>query len=188
MKNFKTVLFAFALVMFVGSTATYAQEKAQDVRGKTQKTLKDNTHSNSENVEASQMKIKQMQERLDNATPEKRAQLEAKMMDYKKSQMNNGTTNSEARALNSKLEVKEAYQETKQTRVMLEDSSVKIKMAHERLEVAKKAGTLSAEEISVKEAKIATAEKELKEANNALDKKQKVIMRMHDALDAPSDN
>lgn len=194
MKNFKSILFAVLLVAFVGNTV-HAQEKTKDVR----KEASNKKIENNINADAAQdAKMQEMfkKAKAEATTAEERAMIEKKRIAYEQSRANNGKAYGknkgelegkefgQERAALSKKKLYEAYNETRAAEATIEESSVRIKMARERLEANK--STMTADELASKEAKISTAEKELKDARQALENQRKLIKEKHESLD--SDN
>ncbi|WP_104736061.1 hypothetical protein [Hanstruepera ponticola] len=194
MKNFKSILFAVLLVAFVGNTVK-AQEKVKPLKDKAQ------NQKLEKQMEADVAQDAKMQEmfkksKAEATTAEERAMIEKKRIAYEQSRVNNGKAYGknkgelegkefgQERAALSKKKLYEAYNETRAAEATIEESSVRIKMARERLEANK--STMTADELAIKEAKISTAEKELKDARQALENQRKLIKEKHESLD--SDN
>ena len=192
MKNFKSTLFAVLLLAFVGNTVQ-AQEKVKPLKDKVQN-QKLEKEMDAEVAQDAKMQEMFKKAKAEATTAEERAMIEKKRIAYEQSKANNGKAYGknkgelegkefgQERAAMSKKKLYEAYNDTRAAEATIEESSVKIKMARERLEANK--STMSADELASKEAKITAAEKELKDARQALENQRKVIKEKHESLDS----
>jgi len=161
MKNLKLVVILFVFVAFASSQSVLAQNKT----------------GNSED------EISALVKEMETATPEERVKIEEKINAYKKAMMNEGDVQSNEfndKQLDiEKQEIMQAYAKTVETEQALQLSEERINDARKKLNAAKEDGSLSAQEINEREAKISNAERELKEANIALEKNRSLIMEKH---------
>lgn len=161
MKNLKLVVILFVFVAFASSQSVIAQNKTVN----------------------SEEEISALVKEMETATPEERVKIEEKINAYKKATMNDGDVQANEFSGKQhdieKQEIQQAYAKTIETEQALQLSEERINDARKKLDAAKKDGNLSVQELNEREAKISNAEKELKEANIALDKTRSLIMKKH---------
>lgn len=192
MKRLKMILIVTVLVVFSSNQTMLAQNKTKAVKEEAQK-VKVEDKVMLEDDANDEIRMEQMKRKMEEATPEERAKIEAKLSELKHQKANNGNAYGKTkgdmegsefgkqRAMDAQEKLKNAYQETNEVEASLEASQIKIKEAKSKLEEAKNQG-MSEDDIKKREAKIMAAEKELKEARGALENSRKVIMEKHRAL------
>jgi hypothetical protein len=184
MKNLKLGLLLLFFVAFTSNQAVHAQNKIEN-KEKIQSTSVDN-EINRVKIEK---RIENIEEEMKKASPEDQVQMQNKIDAYR---LKNGIEDKatikakkeaqlqkRAQMVQGNPGVNKAGYEAMLTQKKLESSAKQIEIAKAKLNAAKIEGSLSAANVQQHELKIQAAEKELKEANIALDKKMSVLKQEH---------
>lgn len=170
MKNLKLLIILFVFVAFGSSPSVLSQNKVEDTK----------VESNAIELDK---KIKALEVEMENASPEEKARMQKKINIYMQESNRKGDVQdieiAKQQLIEEDQKLKQAFAKNVSAEKTLNLSAERISAARKMLNEAKEDGSLSAQEINEREAKIVVAEKELKEASYALEKNKSLIMKKH---------